>query len=295
MGGGYTNRMTAFVEALRPHQWSKNLLLAIPALVGQAWMQPGVVLHVCLAIVAFSLAASGTYVLNDLLDVDADRRHPEKRRRPFADGRLGAAWGRIAGPLLVAAGCGLALLTLDAKTVTLLVIYVLASAAYTLWLKRVLLLDVILLAGLYSLRLLAGGAAAGVEVSSWLLAFSMFLFLSLAFAKRLTELQAAPDVDSARAYRSRDREAFAAMGPSSGMLAILVLALYVSSDPVRSRYATPDLLWLLCPLLLYWILRVWFIALRGDLHHDPVVFALRDAVSYAVVASMVAVFFLATV
>lgn len=282
------------MEALRPHQWSKNLLLAIPALVGQAWMQPGVITQVCLAIVAFSLAASGTYVLNDLLDVDADRRHPDKQRRPFADGRLTLMWGRIAGPLLVAAGCALALLTLDTTTVRLLVVYVLASAAYSLWLKRALLLDVILLAGLYSLRLLAGGAAAGVEVSSWLLAFSMFLFLSLAFAKRLTELEAAPHEESARAYRPRDRDAFAAMGPASGMLSILVLALYVSSEPVRSRYAQPDLLWLLCPLLLYWILRVWFVALRGDLHHDPVVFALRDGVSYAIVASMIAVFYLAT-
>lgn len=282
------------MEALRPHQWSKNLLLAIPALVGQVWMQPGVITQVCLAIVAFTLAASGTYVLNDLLDVEADRRHPDKQRRPFADGRLTLMWGRIAGPLLVATGCALALVTLDSTTVRLLVIYVLASAAYSLWLKRVLLLDVILLAGLYSLRLLAGGAAAGVEVSSWLLAFSMFLFLSLAFAKRLTELEAAPHEESARAYRPRDRDAFAAMGPASGMLSILVLALYVSSEPVRSRYAQPDLLWLLCPLLLYWILRVWFVALRGDLHHDPVVFALRDGVSYAIVASMIAVFYLAT-
>ncbi len=289
--------MPALLDALRPHQWSKNLLLAVPALVGQAWLQPGVITQVCLAIVAFSLVASGTYLLNDLLDLEADRAHPDKRRRPFADGRLKPLWGQVGGPLLVGLGSGLAVLTLNRDTVILLLIYVLASAAYTLWLKRVLLVDVILLAGLYSLRLLAGGAAAGVAVSSWLLAFSMFLFLSLALAKRLTELEAAPNVDSAtetaRAYRPRDRDAFAAMGPAAGMLSILVLALYVSSEPIRSRYAEPDALWLLCPLLLYWILRVWFLALRGELHHDPVVFALRDRASYGVLAGMLAVVYFA--
>lgn len=289
--------MPALLDALRPHQWSKNLLLAVPALVGQAWLQPGVITQVCLAIVAFSLVASGTYLLNDLLDLEADRAHPDKRQRPFADGRLKPLWGQVGGPLLVGLGCGLAVLTLNRDTVILLLIYVLATAAYTLWLKRVLLVDVILLAGLYSLRLLAGGAAAGVEVSSWLLAFSMFLFLSLALAKRLIELEAAPNVDSAtetaRAYRPRDRDAFAAMGPAAGMLSILVLALYVSSEPIRSRYAEPDALWLLCPLLLYWILRVWFLALRGELHHDPVVFALRDRASYGVLAGMLAVVYFA--
>ena len=247
--------MPALLEALRPHQWSKNLLLAVPALVGQAWLQPGVATQVLLAIAAFSLVASGTYLLNDLLDLEADRGHPDKRRRPFADGRLKPLGGQLGGPLLV---------------------------------------DVILLAGLYSLRLLAGGAAAGVAVSSWLLAFSMFLFLSLALAKRLTELEAAPHVESARAYRPRDREAFAAMGPAAGMLSILVLALYVSSEPIRSRYVEPDALWLLCPLLLYWIQRVWFQAQRGELHSDPVVFALRDRASYLVLAGMVAVVYFAT-
>ncbi len=289
--------MPALLEALRPHQWSKNLLLAVPALVGQAWMQPGVATQVLLAIVAFCLVASGTYLLNDLLDLESDRGHPDKRRRPFADGRLNPLWGQLGGPLLVGLGCGLAVLTLSRDTVVLLLVYVLASAAYTLWLKRVLLVDVILLAGLYSLRLLAGGAAAGVAVSSWLLAFSMFLFLSLALAKRLTELETAPPresaLDRARAYRPRDREAFAAMGPAAGMLSILVLALYVSSEPIRSRYVEPDALWLLCPLLLYWILRVWFLALRGELHSDPVVFALRDGASYVVLAGMLAVFYLA--
>ena len=285
--------MPALLEALRPHQWSKNLLLAVPALVGQAWMQAGVATQVLLAIVAFCLVASGTYLLNDLLDLESDRGHPDKRRRPFADGRLNPLWGQLGGPLLVGLGCGLAVLTLSRDTVVLLLVYVLASAAYTLWLKRVLLVDVILLAGLYSLRLLAGGAAAGVAVSSWLLAFSMFLFLSLALAKRLTELQAAPHLEAGRAYRPVDREAFAAMGPAAGMLSILVLALYVSSEPIRSRYVEPDALWLLCPLLLYWILRVWFLALRGELHSDPVVFALRDGASYVVLAGMLAVFYLA--
>ena len=285
---------SAFYAALRPHQWSKNLLLLVPALVGQAWHQPGVPRALAWAVVAFSLLASGTYLLNDLRDLAADRRHPDKRHRPLAAGRLPPRWAWLGGGGLIGLGLALALTTLNQKTGLMLLVYALASGAYSLGVKRLLLWDVLLLAGLYTLRLLAGGAAAGVAVSSWLLIFALFLFLSLALAKRLTELQAGLGEGGSRAYRATDREALGAAGPVTGLMSVLVLALYVNDAPIRGHYVTPDLLWLLCPLLLYWVLRIWFFALRAELPSDPVVFALRDPMSYGVLAGMLLVFFLAT-
>lgn len=290
------NRLSLGLLALRPEQWSKNLLLAVPCLLAQVWMQPGVPTRLALAFLAFSVAASGTYLINDLIDLEADRGHPAKRERPFASGLLPVAWGWVGGPLLVLAGLAIAFGTSGAGFAWLLLVYVLLSLAYSLELKRRLLLDVLVLAGLYTLRLLAGGAAVGVEVSSWLLAFSLFFFLSLAFAKRLAELEL-PEVQtqrSPRPYTPIDRSAFRAFGSTSGLLSILVLALYISSDAVRSVYAQPRVLWFLCPLLLYWILRVWFLALRGQLGHDPVLFTIRDRVSYGVAASALAVLYMAS-
>lgn len=280
------------LESLRIHQWAKNLLLAVPAVVGQVILQPGRLQLLALAFVAFSLAASGNYVLNDVVDAEADRRHPEKRHRPVASGRLSHAGALLLGPLLLAAGLALAFLAINRPFGLMLVAYVLLALGYSKFFRRMLLLDVLVLAALYTLRLIAGGAAVDVAVTSWLLVFSMFFFLSLAFAKRLVELDAAPG-DSARAYRPADRATMGAVGPGAGMLAVLVMALYVSSGEIRAHYAEPDVLWLLCPLLLYWVLRTWFFALRGELHHDPVVFALRDRVSYAVGAAVLAVLFFA--
>lgn len=289
--------LLAALESLRPHQWSKNLLLVVPPLLAHAWRIPDVVGAVAIAFVAFCLVASGNYVLNDLLDIEADRAHPSKRLRPLPSGRLPLLYARITGPGLILVGIGCSWLTMPREFTLFLIGYVLLSLAYSLALKRLLLIDVMVIATLYTLRLMAGGAASGVEVSSWLLIYSMFFFISLAFAKRLTELDATGDgggaTTAARAYRSRDREAFATAGPAAGMLSILVLTLYVSSELVRAQYQHPDILWLLCPLLLYWVLRLWFIALRGELHHDPVVFALRDRVSYGVAAGIVLVMYLA--
>ncbi|MDP6674804.1 MAG: UbiA family prenyltransferase [Gammaproteobacteria bacterium] len=292
------NQLLAVFRALRPHQWSKNLLLIVPAVAAQIWMEPDVVLELVLACVAFSLTASGGYILNDLIDFDADRRHPEKQSRPFASGQLSLSWGFVMGPVLLFSGIAVAYSVVNIQFGTVVVTYALLSAAYSRWIKRRLLLDVMLLAGFYALRLVAGGAAVSVEVSSWLLAFSMFFFLSLAFAKRLMEFDLSAQEhlssSSARPYTSVDRDAFRTIGPTCGLLSILVLALYISSDTVQAIYGRPQALWLVCPLLLYWILRIWFIALRGDLHHDPVVFALRDRVSYAVAGAILVVLYLAS-
>jgi 4-hydroxybenzoate polyprenyltransferase len=287
--------LPALLQSLRIHQWSKNILLVVPALLAQVMFTPDVAGRLLVAFVAFGCAASGNYLVNDLTDRESDRQHPAKRERPIAAGRLTAGQAATAGALLIAVGLGLASVALPRKFTLLLLAYLLLALAYSKIFRRVLVLDVMVLAGLYTLRLLAGGAAVDLAVSSWLLAFSMFFFVCLALAKRLAEIDAAggDETGSSRAYRLRDRDAFAAMGPAAGMVAILVLALYVSSEPIRAHYTHPDLLWLLCPLLMYWVLRVWFLALRGELHHDPVVFALRDPASYAVIAGVVGVVLLA--
>ena len=286
--------MNALLRSLRPHQWSKNLLLAVPAISAQVWMNDGVPRALLIGFVAFSLAASGGYLLNDLIDIRADRDHPAKRHRPFASGQLSRVWALAGGPLLMISAMVLAFGAVGRSFGAVLVTYVVLTTLYSLVLKRQLLLDVIVLAGLYALRLLAGGAAADVVVSSWLLAFSMFFFLSIAFAKRLVELESTTTESSSRAYLGVDRDAIRAVGPACGLLSILVLALYINSAAVLSVYGEPRVLWLLCPLLLYWILRLWFLAIRGELHHDPVVFALRDKVSYAVAAGTIPVLYLAS-
>jgi len=292
------NRLFAILRSLRLHQWSKNLLLLVPALAARIWMQPDVIVDLVFAFIAFSLAASGGYIVNDLIDLEADRRHPEKKSRPFASGRLPVTLGVVMGPALLLAGIAMAGLAVNDRFGAVVVMYALLSAAYSRWIKRRLLLDVMLLAGFYALRLVAGGAAVNVEVSSWLLAFSMFFFLSLAFAKRLMEFDSSAtepaESNPARPYTAVDRDAFRSIGPTCGLLSILVLALYISSDTVRAIYGQPQMLWLVCPLLLYWVLRVWFFALRGDLHHDPVIFALRDRVSYMVAAAILIVLYLAS-
>lgn len=290
--------MRALLKAMRPHQWAKNLLVIVPAFMAQVWTQPDVILSAALAFIALSLAASGGYLINDLIDIEADRRHPEKRHRPLAAGDLSRSTGLIFGVLLICSGTVVAFAWLNPAATYLLLAYVLVSFAYSVALKRWLLIDVIVLAGLYTLRLMIGGAAAGVVVSSWLLLFSMFFFLSLAFAKRLAEFQdlekRSPVDEPARPYAGVDNDTFRSVGPTSGMLSVLVLALYIASDTVQSLYNQPQILWLLCPLMLYWILRTWFITLRGQLHYDPVVFALRDRVSYAVTAGILMVIYLAS-
>lgn len=284
-------------DSLRVHQWSKNLLLAVPAVVGQVAASPGVPQALLMAFLAFSLAASGNYLLNDLIDIESDRRHPQKRHRAVAAGTLPVAWAAVISPVLIAAGVGLAFAFINQSFGLMLVAYVMLAIAYSKFFRQLLVLDVMVLAALYTLRLVAGGAAVDVAVSSWLFVFSMFFFVSMAFAKRLAELDSLESIreerDLSRAYVTADRSAFATIGPASGMLAVLVMALYVSTDSIRANYASPDFLWILCPLLLYWVLRLWIFTLRGELHHDPVVFALHDRVSYAVVAAVLAVLYLA--
>ena len=234
------------------------------------------------AFVTFSVSASAVYILNDLVDLQADRRHRSKRFRPFASGRVSIPAGGATAAALLVLGVGGSLLLPPVFT-GLLLFYLVLTTAYSFSLKRKPMVDVICLATLYSLRIFAGGAAVSVTISPWLLAFSMFFFLSLAFAKRYTELELAQEADgnlANRGYLAPDLDLIRTMGPASGLLSVLVFCLYINSPDVRALYHRPELLWLACPFLLYWISRLWLFACRGFLEDDPVLFALRDRNSY---------------
>lgn len=278
-----------WLRALRIHQWAKNLLLFVPLFCSHRWNDALGMEHAILAFLSFSLCASSVYLLNDLVDIDSDRRHPTKRTRPFAGGALPLIVGILGSPLLLAAGITPALFVSLKFTATLAGYYC-ATMLYSFWVKRIELADVFLLAFLYGLRVLAGSVAVSVPISDWLLVFSSFFFLSLAFVKRFTELRKFQDLNAAsvsgRGYRVDDIELVEKMGLSSGYVATLVLALYVSGSEVSELYARPHLLWLACPAILLWISRVWLMAHRGVMHEDPIVFALRDKQSYVMAVAL---------
>jgi 4-hydroxybenzoate polyprenyltransferase len=286
-------RALAVLRMVRPRHWAKNVLVFAPVAGAHRWTDREAMVATATSFLAFSLAASSGYVLNDAVDVDADRLHALKGQRPFASGMLPmwSAW--IIGPMLGAAALALAL-TLPWRFGLLLAVYVAATIAYSLGLKRKLIVDVMLLAGLYTARIFGGSLASGIPVSEWLATFSMFFFLSLAFLKRASELHGAPRALPGRSYTPEDREAVLAMGTSAGYLATLVLALYVSSREVRRLYPHPEWLWGLCPLVLYWLSRLWIQARRGRVQEDPLLYASRYAATWAVVVSAAALVVMAS-
>jgi 4-hydroxybenzoate polyprenyltransferase/phosphoserine phosphatase len=275
-------------RALRPIQWVKNVLLFVPLLLAHEIGNVEKLLACCLAFVAFSACASAVYVLNDLLDIEADRHHPVKRKRPLASGALPIHMGLLLAVSGLTIGIGLSLSSLPPDFTWGLALYVVVNCLYSLWLKRKLGLDVILLAGLYVLRVILGGIAVELVVSEWLMALSLFLFTSLAFAKRHAELSRLSDEDEetarGRGYLVGDLRLIETLGPTSGYLAVLVLALYINSEneTMKRLYAHPWALWLICPLLMYWITRLWFVVTRRELDEDPILYALRDRVGIAV-------------
>ncbi len=275
-----------WVKALRVHQWAKNILVFVPALAAHKGLDFSLLTQAALGFVAFSLCASSVYVLNDLLDLDSDRQHPTKRQRPFASGDLPVRAGAVLAPVLLVAGFAVALLLLPLPFTGLLATYYAVTLAYSLHLKQVMVLDVLLLAGLYTVRIFGGSLATGVPTSSWLFTFSMFLFLSLALVKRLSEVRrlrlSNAEATPGRGYLSSDYEQLSSLGVAAGYISVLVLAFYITSKEVTVLYASPERLWLLCPVMLYWVSRVWLLAHRGLVNEDPLVFALRDKVSYAV-------------
>ena len=276
-------RLQVISKVLRLHQWLKNLLLFVPLITSLSVLHADKVAMAALGFFIFGLCASSVYVTNDLLDVNADRQHARKRLRPFASGTISPWVGFWLAPVLLAAGVWLAVATMSATFVLTLVIYIVTTFAYSIYLKRVVLVDVTLLAMLYTLRIIAGAFALQVEPSSWLLAFSLFLFLSLALIKRYSELLEAHESGviwiAGRGYKSTDLRLLMSLGTAAGCVSVLVLALYLDSDQVKVLYSRPFILWLLCPLQLYWIARMWMQAERANLQDDPVVFAVKDRVT----------------
>lgn len=276
------SRLRATFKVIRLHQWTKNALAIVPVLLAPHGLSAGGLWHGALAALSLSLCASAGYVLNDVVDVEADRAHPTKNRRPFASGALPLRFGPPLVLLLLGLSVGVSLWTLPLAFLWMLGLYFAITLAYSFYLKSKVLIDVIVLAWLYTQRVLAGGFATGVSISAWLLAFSMFIFLSLAFAKRHVELRRAVGEDGklrSRGYTAQDLTMVASMGTTAGYLAVLVFCLYIESAGT-AIYSEPRILWLVCPVLLYWISRVWFLTHRGEMDDDPVKFALKDPWSW---------------
>jgi 4-hydroxybenzoate polyprenyltransferase/phosphoserine phosphatase len=287
--------LRAWAKALRLHQWAKNVLIFLPILLAHAW-NTGLLVGALVAFVSFGLCASATYIVNDLLDLDADRQHPRKRRRPFASGDLSAITGVMVVFLFLASAAVLAVAVpriiavispgkafispFQINFLGWLIIYLITTLAYSLRLKRAVLVDVIVLSGLYTIRILAGSAATGVAVSTWLAGFSIFFFLSLAFVKRFSELESlrerGGESPKGRGYHVADIEQLRSFGSASAYASVVVLTLYISNLNAAELYRHTNRLWLLVPILLLWLSRLWLLASRGQLDEDPVVYAITD-------------------
>ncbi len=290
--------LISLIKACRIHHWSKNLLIFVPIITAHKILEPSTLSKGVLAFFSFSFVASGVYLINDLLDLEADRRHAEKRFRPLAFGEISILAAICLAVGMLALGLGVGFFC-GSSFLAFLAIYSIGNLGYSLWIKRIVMLDVVVLACFYSLRLLAGGAATGIGCSEWLLAFSVFFFFGLAMIKRYSELRqsvnARGEEPIGRGYLRFDLDAVGSFGVSSGLISVLVLVLYSMSPEVRVLYHRPTILLLLCPLFLYWITRLWFKAHRGEVPEDPVVFALKDRTSYLAGIFAVLVLYAATI
>jgi 4-hydroxybenzoate polyprenyltransferase len=291
---GNKGSVSALVEALRIQQWAKNLLVAAPAVAGQCLGQPGVAGRVAVLFMAFSLLASATYLLNDFADMDADRVHPLKRKRPLASGRLKIGTALGASAALGVAGFAIAGVWVP-TALGILIVYLAANILYTGLLKRVVLLDAFALTGLYLLRLAAGHTVHPIAYSPWLFSFAMFIFLSLAFSKRAAELLGLTGEEErpGRGYRPVDLGLVTTLGVGCGIASVVLLAIYTQSAHVRTLYLQPVYLLMTVPLVLMWLGRIWLMAGRGLLEEDPLEFALRDGFTYVAVVLGVVLIFLA--
>jgi 4-hydroxybenzoate polyprenyltransferase len=290
----------ALVKALRIHQWAKNMLIFVPLLASHKVFELTLALNGLLAFIAFGVCASSVYILNDLIDLPEDRLHPTKRNRPLAAGKIPILHTLYFIPGLLVSAFGLALWLLPWQFAVVLLAYYLLTLTYSIWFKRVVMLGVVTLAMLYTARVIAGAAAMSLVTTFWILAFCMFIFLSLAFLKRYTELHDArlngKKIQLAgRGYYASDFELLASLGSASGYLSVLVLALYIQQSTMSMLYRSPEWMWGACPLLLFWLSRAWLLAHRGQMHDDPIVFALRDKVSRRTGYSFLLMFILATI
>ncbi|MGC2620921.1 MAG: UbiA family prenyltransferase [Acidobacteriaceae bacterium] len=286
------SRSRSILKAIRLHQWAKNILIFVPLLLAHA-LSERLAIQAMVAFFSFSLCASATYIVNDLLDIEADRRHPRKRLRPFAAGDLSVVAGVGISATFLGLGVAWAAMLLPADFLIWLLLYLVTTVSYSLYLKRVVLLDVILLSGLYVVRILAGSAATGVPISPWLGAFALFLFLSLAMVKRFSELQnmraRGQTVTNGRGYLLADIEQLRSFGTSSAFASVIVFSFYIGAQEVTRLYRHPVRLWLITPLMALWLMRVWLLASRGELDEDPVIFAVTDRISLLIGVAVAAI------
>jgi len=297
-----SSRLSVWISALRVHQWTKNVLIFVPLLLSHNFIDQELIISSAMAFFSFSFVASANYLFNDLIDLDFDRNHPTKRNRALASGRLPIYHGKLA--ILLLLGMSLVItLYLPFFFFASLVVYLLISILYSTVLKRLIIVDIIILAGLYTIRIVSGGFSIEVEVTFWLLAFSMFLFFSLAILKRVSELKLFKYSNSkldndeqlhGRCYQLEDLSILNSLGLSAGLLSVLVLALYINSLEIKALYKTPEILWFILPLFLYWISRIWLLANKGLVNEDPVVFALHDRASLPISIILVMFLWLAT-
>lgn len=285
--------LLVYIKALRVHQWLKNLLILVPLLAAHQLSSIQGLIQACFAFVAFSLCASAVYVLNDLLDLESDRQHIRKRKRPFAACTIPLSHGMLMVPVLLITAFAVAWL-LPMQFAIVLSVYFLMTLAYSFRLKKQVIVDVMMLAGLYTMRIIAGAAATAITPSFWLLAFSMFIFLSLAMVKRYSELlitlQANKKEPAGRGYSVEDLPVLMSIGVSSGLGSVLILALYINSPETSQMYPNTMWLWLIPPIILYWTSRMWMKAHRGQVDDDPVVFAAKDWQSLTVIALSAIIF-----
>lgn len=276
-------------RTLRLHQWAKNMLLFIPLILAHHFSDTTRLLAVVAAFFAFSFIASSVYIVNDLLDLDNDRVHPTKHKRPFASGAVPIWAGILLAPLLITAGLAIAA-WISGSFLIVMLVYLVVTTLYSFWMKRIPLVDVMTLAFLYTLRVIAGGVSGQVQLSAWLLGFSIFLFFSLAMVKRVSEIRMTEGDASVslrgRGYRLGEDSLLTTMGVASGYIASLVMALYMQSPDVTRLYTHPEWLWPACPLVMFWISRVWFLTHRGEMPDDPILFALTDFASYILLATL---------
>ncbi len=292
------NDFLVFLRAIRINQWVKNILLFIPLITSHKIAEFDLILKLVYAFISFSLCASSVYILNDILDIESDRLHPNKKDRPFAAGLMQIKTGLFFVPIFLAGSLVIATYFLSALFSVAICFYFGITTAYSLYFKRLFLIDVLILAGLYTFRVFAGGLAVNITISTWLLAFSMFFFLSLAFLKRYSELSIMQilnhQYNNGRSYLVEDKNLLQSIGPICGYFSILILLLYINSSQVILLYEEPTVLWLVIPFFLYWITRIWFLAQRGEMQDEPLVFTVKDPISYIVWIIILIILFIAT-
>ncbi len=276
----------SFIKQIRVYQWIKNILVFLPIVLAHDFRNADLYLKLLTAFFSFSFVASFVYIINDLLDLEADRLHPRKKNRPLASGKMHIKEALVTAPALLLLSIAISIIYLPLDFLITLLVYFILTNAYSLYIKRLYLLDIMLLSGLYTIRIVAGAAAVSVFISPWLLALSIFIFFSLATMKRYTELKVMQEQNrtktKGRGYYVDDLALLLGFGPSSGLIAVLIFILYVNSAEVIKLYDKPQMLLPIAGILMFWVLRLWFMAHRGKMTDDPIVYTAKDPVSYIV-------------